>query len=323
VSYSGDSNFAGSTSTVLPVVVSPPAKVNTNTSVSASSTQIIAGASVTLTAKVAAATGSTVTPTGTITFLDSSASVGTATLIGGAAQITLTNLAAGTHSISASYSGDSNFTSSTSTVTTITVEPAPAPDYSFSLSSSALSVTAGASGKLSLTVTPENGFKQAVSFGCSGLPAGASCSFSPQSVTPSSGPVTTALTVQVPQAKMAALNAESGRHPSSAAGFLVDGRGIRVLGTQLAALQIFVIAIAGILAVLMKPAWWRYRFIQPKALTSCFAFLILATVLILGGCASFHTMPTTGPVQSYTITVTASGTNSPTHSQSFTLTIQP
>ena len=325
VSYSGDSNFASSASTVLSVVVSAPAKVNTNTSVSASSTQIIAGASVTLTAKVAAASSGTgaATPTGTIAFLDSGASVGTATLSGGAAQITLTNLAAGTHSINASYSGDANFTSSTSTVTTITVEPAPAPDYALSLSSSALSVTAGASGKLSLMVTPENGFKQAVSFACSGLPAGASCSFSPQSVTPSSGPVTTALTVQVSQAKIAALNTESEGHRSSAARFLVAGRRIGSLGTQLVALQILAIAIACMWAILTKPAWWRYRFIHLRALSACFASMVLATALILGGCASVHTMPTTGPAQTYTITVTASGTNSPTHSQSFSLTVQP
>jgi Glycoside hydrolase family 44/Bacterial Ig-like domain (group 3) len=320
VSYSGDSNFASSTSTVLSVVVSAAAKANTSTSVSASSTQIIAGSSVTFAAKVAAA-GGTATPTGTITFLDSSASIGTATLRGGSAQITLTSLTTGTHSISAAYSGDTNYNSSTSAVTTVTVEPAPTADYSLSLSSSALSVTAGGSGKLSLSVTPENGFKQAVSFACSGLPAGASCSFSPQSVTPSSGPLTATLTVQTPRAKMAALGKEPEAHRSGAAGSLVASRNGRVLGTPLAALPIFAIVIGSTLAIFKKH--WRYRFIPLRPVPASFAAMALATVLILGGCASVHTAPLTRPAQSYTITVTASGANSPTHSQSFTLTVQP
>jgi Glycoside hydrolase family 44/Bacterial Ig-like domain (group 3) len=320
VSYSGDSNFASSTSTVLSVVVSAAAKANTSTSVTASSTQIIAGSSVTFAAKVAAG-GGTATPTGTITFLDSSASLGTATLSGGSAQITLTSLTTGTHSISAAYSGDTNYNPSTSAVTTVTVEPAPTADYSLSLSSSALSVRAGGSGKLSLSVTPENGFKQAISFACSGLPAGASCSFSPQSVTPSSGPLTATLTVQIPQAKMAALGKEPEAHRSGAAGSLVASRNGRVLGTPLAALAIFAIVIGSILAIFKKP--WRYRFIHLRPVPASFAAMALATVLILGGCASVHTAPITGPAQSYTITVTASGANSPTHSQSFTLTVQP
>ena len=322
VSYSGDSNFAGSTSTVLSVVVSSPAKTNTSTSVAASSTQIIVGSSVTFTAKVAVANGTAI-PTGTITFLDSSASVGIASLTGGSAQISLTTLTTGTHSISAAYSGDTNYNPSTSAVTTVTVEPAPAADYSLSLNSSALSVTAGGSGKLSLSVTPENGFKQAVRFARSGLPAGASCSFSPQSVTPSSGPLSATLTVQAPQAKMAVLGTEPEAHRSGGAGSLVASRDVRVLGTLLAPLPIFAMAVASILAIFKKQALWRYRFIHLRPIPASFAAMALATALILGGCASVHTAPITGPAQTYTITVTASGTNSPTHSQSFTLTVQP
>ena len=62
-------------------------------------------------------------------------------------------------------------------------------------SASALSVSKGGSGTLTLKVTPENGFNAAVSFACSGLPSGASCSFSPSTVTPSGSAVTSTLTV--------------------------------------------------------------------------------------------------------------------------------
>jgi hypothetical protein len=46
-----------------------------------------------------------------------------------------------------------------------------------------------------LTVTPENGFDQAITFSCSGAPAGYACSFSPATVTPGVAPVNVTLTV--------------------------------------------------------------------------------------------------------------------------------
>jgi hypothetical protein len=46
-----------------------------------------------------------------------------------------------------------------------------------------------------LTVTPQNGFNAAVSFACSGLPTGASCSFNPATVTPSGAAAKTTLTI--------------------------------------------------------------------------------------------------------------------------------
>lgn len=67
----------------------------------------------------------------------------------------------------------------------------------FSLSAAALnpaSVAAGTSATTTVTVTPNNNFTGTVSFSCSGLPAGASCSFSPTSVSGGSG--TTTLTIQ-------------------------------------------------------------------------------------------------------------------------------
>jgi hypothetical protein len=58
----------------------------------------------------------TVTPsaTGTITFTDGANTLGTATLISGAAALSTTSLNSGTHTLTASYSGDSNFAPSAS-----------------------------------------------------------------------------------------------------------------------------------------------------------------------------------------------------------------
>ena len=66
---------------------------------------------------------------------------------------------------------------------------APSGSAGFKLSSSApsLSVIAGGSGKLNVSVAPTNGFSGNVTFTCTGLPLGASCSFAPANVTLASG----------------------------------------------------------------------------------------------------------------------------------------
>lgn len=71
------------------------------------------------------------------------------------------------------------------------------PQPSFTLASSPASATIGSgqSATLTLTVTPQNGFNQAVSFSCSGLPSGDSCSFSPSTVTPSSAAVMSTMSI--------------------------------------------------------------------------------------------------------------------------------
>ena len=63
-------------------------------------------------------------PTGTVTFKDGPSTLGTATLNGsGQAMFTTSTLAAGSHSITASYGGDANFKGSTSPKFTQTVNP--------------------------------------------------------------------------------------------------------------------------------------------------------------------------------------------------------
>ncbi|GKS57824.1 hypothetical protein YTPLAS18_13510 [Nitrospira sp.] len=58
-----------------------------------------------------------------------------------------------------------------------------------------LTVSAGNSGTATITVTPDAGFSQPVSFACGNLPPGAACSFNPPSVTPAGGPINTVLTI--------------------------------------------------------------------------------------------------------------------------------
>lgn len=80
----------------------------------------------------------------------------------------------------------------TSAAYTINLPPA---DFTVAPSPASITVTAGASGTTSISATPQNGFNSAVSFACSGLPAGALCSFSPATVTPSGASASTTLTI--------------------------------------------------------------------------------------------------------------------------------
>jgi N-acetylneuraminic acid mutarotase len=69
------------------------------------------------------------------------------------------------------------------------------PDFAVSVSPVSMTVTAGGSGPAAVSIAPQGGFASAVSFACSGLPSGATCIFSPSTVTPTSAPAITELKV--------------------------------------------------------------------------------------------------------------------------------
>lgn len=94
------------------------------TKVASSANPSVWGQPVTLTASVSSASGASGTPTGQVTFMDGSTTLGTAALSSGTASLTVGNLQVGAHSITATYSGDAAFTSSSSTAITQTVNKA-------------------------------------------------------------------------------------------------------------------------------------------------------------------------------------------------------
>jgi hypothetical protein len=75
-----------------------------------------------------------------------------------------------------------------------------APDFTLITPAAGVTLSASGSGTSSIAITPENGFNSAVTLSCSGLPAGATCSFSPQTVTPSGGMMSVTMTLNVPTA---------------------------------------------------------------------------------------------------------------------------
>ena len=112
--YSGDTIWAGSTSTALSQTVN---KVVTTTTLISSANPSTTGASVTFTATVSPSTA-----TGTVQFLDGANVLGTSTLANGSAAFSTTSLTQGTHSITAVYSGDANNATSTSAATSQVVK---------------------------------------------------------------------------------------------------------------------------------------------------------------------------------------------------------
>src|SRR5712692_6762976 len=72
------------------------------------------------------------------------------------------------------------------TSVTLTVSPAPVPDFSLSATPASQTVVQGASTTYAVSITPSGGFTAAVTFSVSGLPGGATASFSPNPATASS-----------------------------------------------------------------------------------------------------------------------------------------
>jgi hypothetical protein len=130
--YQGSTSFSPSTSTGITVTIT---QASTTTSLTASPNPASLGKTVTLTAKVMPSPPSTggPTPTGSITFMDGSNFLGTATLTNAVATFTTSSLTVGTHSITAIYINDGNYSSSTSPAVNVAITTS-APSVTLSVS---------------------------------------------------------------------------------------------------------------------------------------------------------------------------------------------
>jgi hypothetical protein len=180
--YGGDANFAASTSTPLTQVVNPVAKSSTSTMLASSPNPSTVNQSVTFTATVTSQAQGT--PTGTVVFFDAANQIGMGNLNAqGVATLATTALTQGSHSITAQYGGDTNFSTSASLPLTQVVNAA-AQDFSVSASPAAVTVSTGQSRMVTFSVTPLNGSTQTVALACANVPATLTCSFgAPASVT--------------------------------------------------------------------------------------------------------------------------------------------
>ena len=207
-------------------------QASTTTTLIAGSNSITPGESVTLTAHVSPQYAGT--PTGTVSFYDGAALLGSAPLSGGEASLSTTALAAGeTHSLTAAYNGSIDFTSSRSLAANVVVAPL---DFTVSVGGQNIQVVIpGGTAAYKLNVAPlYSSYPGPVTFKVSGLPAGMTVTFSPPTIPANGGTVTVTLIVHTltTQAHNHAPGDGSGRVPLALAFLLLPFAGFRRLRRQ-------------------------------------------------------------------------------------------
>jgi hypothetical protein len=232
--YSGDSNYASSTAAgAAPVDVEIPTVV----SLQSSPGTISQFQSVTFTATITPSQSGPA-PTGTVRFASNllTAALCSTTVSAGQAQCTTTALPAGLQTISAFYTGDTNYLSNSAT-TQITVNPGP--DFSVAANPNTITVTKpGQPGSTTLMLTAMNGLTGTFNLvpQCSGMPSESSCSVSSPSVTFSSTMTTASVMLTV------ATTAPSNIAPSRRVGPSGMGREMAIVLSLLALVSLFCLA---------------------------------------------------------------------------------
>ena len=249
---------------------------------------------VTLTATVAFSYGA---PTGTVSFMDGTASLGTGTLNGGVATITTSSLPVGSHAVTAIYSGDSNFSAGTSAAFTENIF-----DFTFgpgSGSSTTATVSRGGTAIYTLAITPPNGSTTPldITFSSAGLPIGATAIFSPATLPKNSAATNVQLSVSLP---VSAVSQVPRSHIRRDAPFLLAFMLLPLLATRRIRRAIGSKAFVGVL----------------------FAAGILSGAAMNGCGGNSNSAKTQAPQpQTYTLTITANA-GTLAHTTNLTLTVQ-
>ena len=306
--YSGDGTYAPSDSGLAPVTVNPENSTITETLLAYNQagnpipvTSVPFGSFVYLRADVQGVSGQGI-PTGSVTFSDTFGAIPGGNSFplnsqGNTANPTGVAFDSGTHTLSASYSGDVSFNPSSTTQSQSVVVT---PGFSASVpsaSSQVLIAAPGMSGNTSVTVSTSSGFRGTINLSCSQLPSEAACVFAQASVTGNGTAAQTSVGIQVTtQAPATALRS---RPRSFFLAQWISGAGL-----------IFSMVLLGL------PKQRRRR--------GLFVLLLLGLIVVAPGCGggSHGPPPNPGtPTGTYTVTVNAVS-GSTTNSSSFTLVVQ-
>jgi hypothetical protein len=323
--YSGDIFYANSTAPALSVTVTTG---TTSAVVTLSPASVPQFQPLTITAKVTSATGGI--PTGTITFLADGQSIGTGSLnasgvasivdpqsgINPATQLPYTpqsfGLLAGSHVITAVYSGDANYAKTTSPVATLTIQPDVqgflaafiSPTTQSQVNSLNVGTAQGSTAIATVVVTPSNTLNGTVSFVCSGLPANSVCTVTPTTLvfTPVPGqptPQTVGVTLWTDVVPGVVPTNSSQAIRPAVRSMQSDTALASVLGWP-----VFLSSLAGVFG-------FRKRLRKTGLLATVVATgLLTGGSMILGGCSS-AAAPKAGftPTGSYKVNLTISGPN--------------
>ena len=282
--------------------------VPSSTTLAAATTTPSTGESDAITIRVASASSSVTTiPTGTLTVLVDETTVSSdLALANGSATYLFSSAIAGSHTVTATYSGDSTFASSSGSLSLTVAGDLKA----FTLSGTNVTVSAGSSSGSTITVTPKNGYTGTIAFTVSSSPSFTNGCFSLANATVSGSNAVTA-TLNVYTSSSACTTAAirtAPRHAWLAPGFRsrrnsrpYDACGILLLWA----------------AILSSPV--RHRL--SRRLSPAGAVLLLAgAAFAAAGCSS--TTSSTHNASKGTYTVTIVGTDVATPSITATTTIR-
>ena len=280
--YSGSAGFAVSTSSALSV----SSRALSAITFSASPTTQLATMPVLFTAQVNSATAGV--QTGTVSFLNGSTVLATVTIVAGQPAVySETGLSSGAYSVTASYSGDGSFLPSASTGAPISITVS---DLDLALGSdNNKSVVPGGAVTYNFPLSPvvTSTFIYSVALTATGLPPGATYTFSPPTIPAGSGTLPVAFTVQT--AKTTAMLHRAPEFSRSPWFALLFGLLLPLAGA--------------------KRFRDRLRTLPRLLLLLLFGGLSLGLVAGLGGCGSGGFLGSPPGQTSYTITISAtSGT---------------
>jgi len=284
--YAGNSSFVASTSPAVSVTVSA-STATTTINLVATPNPVVVGDALTLVATVSS-TGTTAV-SGPVSFMNGATLLGSANLnSSGVATLTTASLPAGTYSLVAQYPGNSNPTpqgsgSATAAPTVsaavlVTVNAPIAPiSPSFSLTageSTPTMVTPGQAAIYTLTLNPTTGpTLPAITLSTSGLPAGATATFSPATIAAGSGAMNVTLSITAPPVQSARLEHNGrwdGKLPLAAVCLLLlpFGRGIRRRSKTIMRLSLVLFLLAGVASVAgLTGCSSDFRSISPQTYT--------------------------------------------------------
>jgi hypothetical protein len=284
--FMATNNLLGSSASLTEVITPAP----TSISLTAMPNPGDIGQPVSLTATVTSPSLATLVGGGSVFFYDGSTLLGSAVVTANTPVITgsvTANLAAtfstvGIHNLTAVFVPDADFLGSTSAVFQETIILG---DFSIGATPASASIYTGQSTAAQVNVTSLLGFDQPLAFSCLGLPANATCTFSPASLPNGQGVVNVVIQTEAPH--------------------------------QVAAASVF-----GALTLFVLAGWRRRRGLL-AALGA--VLLTIGLGMGIAGCASPNPIAGGTAPGTYQVAVTATTTGSgtgPTHSAVVTLTVK-
>lgn len=296
-------NLSNYTLSVVPGTLSV-VPATTVTALASSANPTNQGTNVTFTATVTSASG---VPTGTVDFFNGTTLISSGTLnASGVVTTSISSLLAGSYTITANYSGATNFAVSSGTVTQVISTGT----YSVAATPSSQFIRGPGTTVYAVTVSSAQGFIGPVTLSCSGLPADATCTFGTPSANLKIGDtLSTTMTVVTTQADakmhLPSLGFPAGKTPNSV--------------SPIAFAAVFPFGLGAFFAGMSR----RRRGVKAgiKASRSpkirlLMALLCTAGIISLAGCSCF-----TSIYQTYTIPITATSTVSGTTAQTTSVTL--